>query len=133
MARYAALLVAAGGRGSARVPTCERTLRHARTWASMVYDKSRTWRRGVGDLSPVVVRALSFFGPGELRALRVEDPKVFRLVSSMMQACSDGGAPTSPMAQALNSLCTCDLHHRALCNHDDGTDGAAVRSRVPIV
>jgi hypothetical protein len=56
-----------------------------------------------------VVRALSFYGPGELRALRVEDPKVFPLVSSMMRARCDGGAPTSQMAQALGYLCAVEL------------------------
>jgi hypothetical protein len=41
---------------------------------------------------------------GELCALRVEDPGIFRFILSMMQAPSYSGAPASQMAQALDSL-----------------------------
>jgi hypothetical protein len=56
----------------------------------------------------VVARALTLFGPGELRALRVFDPDVFRLVSSMTQARCDA-APTGQKTLALDSLRAVEL------------------------
>jgi hypothetical protein len=47
---------------------------------------------------PVLVHALLLFGPGELRALRVGDADVFRIVVDMLQA-------LPRCAQALDSLC----------------------------
>jgi hypothetical protein len=52
----------------------------------------------VDDFSPVLLRALSLFGPSELRALRVRDIDVFRLVTSLMQKASG-------IAQATDALC----------------------------
>jgi hypothetical protein len=89
-----AQLLVAAGRGYARLPTCERTLRHARA-------KFHYMSRGY-DFSSVLLRALSLFGPGELRVLRVRDADVFRLVLSMMSAGCD--ALTS-----LDSLCVVEL------------------------
>jgi hypothetical protein len=100
---FARLLIAAG-HGPARLPTCEHTLRHARTETDRdVNDCPDT------DVSVVVVRALRLFRPGELRALRVRDCRVFRLVSSMLQPRSDDAAPTSPLEQAVDSLCAVEL------------------------
>jgi hypothetical protein len=96
---FAQLLVAAG-RGPARIPTCEVTLRHARTKGFHVVNG----RRQCSDWTSVVLRALSLFGPGELRGLCVHDNTIVRLVSRMLQALPDGSPPTSQVAQALNSL-----------------------------
>jgi hypothetical protein len=56
----------------------------------------------VDDLSPVLMRALSLFGPGELRALRVLDVAVFRLVASLLPTASSS-APQ--IEQAIDALC----------------------------
>jgi hypothetical protein len=63
------------------------------------------------DVSPVVVRALSLFGPGELRALRVCDDDVLRVILALLDVGppGDGGASTSQLAQALESLCVVEL------------------------
>jgi hypothetical protein len=58
---------------------------------------------------PLLVRALSLFAQGELRALRVRDPAIFRIVLAMLQALPQGGAPASHLAQALDSLCAVEL------------------------
>jgi hypothetical protein len=102
MRRYAALLVAAG-RGRARIPTCEHTLRHACTIARRTLADAANCR--YRNLDVVVLRALSFFGPGEVRTLRVEDADVFRVVLSMMQSRSH----QSQMSQALESLCAIEV------------------------
>jgi hypothetical protein len=83
--------------------------------------------RYVRDLSSVVARALSFFGPGELQALRVEDPDIFRVVLTMMQ----GSAPTSQMARALNSLCAIELlaSPQEAEDVEDGRDVAVIIER----
>jgi hypothetical protein len=98
------LTLIAGGRGPARLPTCECTLRHARIAASAC----GTFQPSAG-VSAIVVRALSFFGPGQLRALRVGDADVFRLVLSMLQPLPGDGASASQMAQAIDSLSVVDL------------------------
>jgi hypothetical protein len=58
------------------------------------------------------MRALSLFGPGELRALRVNDTRIFPIIVERLQAnVSDcGGAATSQMmSQALDSLRAVEL------------------------
>jgi hypothetical protein len=60
MQSFAVLLVAAG-RGPARLPTCEHTLRNARIWTSLVYDRSTGLDRGVGDLSSDLICWWGFF------------------------------------------------------------------------
>jgi hypothetical protein len=68
--------------------------------------KIRTAR--VDDFSPLVVRALSLFGPGEMRALRVLDADVLRLVVLPMRAISaHRGVPAPQVGQAL-----CAVHIR---------------------
>jgi hypothetical protein len=62
----------------------------------------------VDDFSPVLVRALSLFGPGELRALRVVDVDVLRLVTSLMRTASvNGGGGLAPQVEqkAFDALC----------------------------
>jgi hypothetical protein len=106
------LTLIAGGRGPARLPTCERALRHARIKA-----KEGDKFQPVEGASAIIVRVLSFFGRGEMRELRVEDPTVFRLVLSMIQARSDDDTPTSQMAQAVDSLRVIELVSGSLvCN-----------------
>jgi hypothetical protein len=48
----------------------------------------------VDDFSTVLVRALSLFGPGELRALRLLDVDVLRLVTSLLRTASVSGGWT---------------------------------------
>jgi hypothetical protein len=99
-----AQLLAAAGRGPARLPTCEYVLRHARIkfhYAARDY-----------DFSSLVVRALSLFAPGELTVLRVRDADVFRLVLSMVSSPSaDRGSDASSQAihfgEALTSILRC--------------------------
>jgi hypothetical protein len=62
-------------------------------------------------VSDIFVRALSFFGPGELRALRLEDAGFFRLVVSTLRA----PETATQAAQALDSLCAVAL---ATSSHD---------------
>jgi hypothetical protein len=52
----------------------------------------------------VLVRALSLFGPGELRALRVLDIDVFRLVTSLLQKASSSGGGV-----AIGALCAVEI------------------------
>jgi hypothetical protein len=99
------LALIAAGRGPARLPTCECTLRHAQIKTYVHHEL-----QPVNGASAIVVRALSLFGPGELRALRVGDVSVFRLLASMLQPRCDGdGAVASQMARALDSLCAVEL------------------------
>jgi hypothetical protein len=58
----------------------------------------------VDDFSPLLMRALSLFGPGELRALRVLDIDVFRLVTSLTQKASSSGG-----GQAIGALCAIQI------------------------
>jgi hypothetical protein len=101
-----ALLLVAAGRGPARLPTCEHTLRHARTEACRLVGD--TWRR-CDDLASVVVHALSLLRPGELRELRVRDANVFRLVAPLLHAHPHEGARTSEASQALGPICAVEL------------------------
>jgi hypothetical protein len=96
-----ALLLVAAGRGPARLPTCEHTLRHAR-FKMPVRGLKCTFQPVV---SAIFVRALSFFGPGELRALRVEDAGFFGLVVSTLRA----PETATQAAQALDSLCAVEV------------------------
>jgi hypothetical protein len=66
----------------------------------------------VGCFYPVVVRALSLFGPGELRALRVDHADMFRIILTMLDVHPSGGATTSQMAQALEAVCAIELASR---------------------
>jgi hypothetical protein len=75
-------------------------LRHARTKA--YHSVTGNWQ--FVDVSVVVRRALSFFGKSDLRVLRAGDADIFCHIVSMMQPRSRGAAPTSQMAQALDSL-----------------------------
>jgi hypothetical protein len=60
----------------------------------------------VDDFVPLLARALSLFGPGELRALRVLDVDVFRLVTSLTrEASSSGCGPAPHVGQATDALC----------------------------
>jgi hypothetical protein len=97
-----ALTLISAGRGPARLPTCEHTLRHARIKANV----GDTFQR-VEGASAVVVRALSFFGPGELRALRVEDHDVFRLIMTILQPRCDGGDASASRGLGCRSCTRC--------------------------
>jgi hypothetical protein len=66
----------------------------------------------VGYFYPVVVRALSLFGPGELRALRVDHADMFRIILTMLDVHPSGGATASQMAQALDAVCAIELATR---------------------
>jgi hypothetical protein len=78
-------------------------------------------------LSVVVARALGLFRPGELRALRVGNIDVFRLVLSISHARCVDGAPTSPLARSLDSLCAVEL--ASSDGSDDDQHAAAVIER----
>jgi hypothetical protein len=66
----AARMLLASGRGPARAATYQYTLRTVHFGYSAQHAAT----------SAVLLRALSFFSPGELRELRVGDPKVFDLI-----------------------------------------------------
>jgi hypothetical protein len=114
-----ALLLIAAGRGPARLPTCEHTLRHSPVQNYNVIYKDQHYsegsdsrRHGPNAASSVAVRAVSLFGPGELRALRLSDAGVFRIVAERLKALpsSGSGSATAQMAsQALDSLCAVEL------------------------
>jgi hypothetical protein len=100
--RAAQVLLAAGG-GTARFLTCENTLLHARLQHP--------------STAPIVRRALSLFRAGELRELRVADPKVIETVVAMLHEeafapAASGRAPV--VSRALHSL-------RALVHHDSAS------------
>jgi hypothetical protein len=105
-------MLVAAGRGPARIHTCEQTLVHAHT---EVYHAASGLRR---CFDAVVARALSFFGPDELRALRVDDARLFRLVLSTIEARSHDNAATSQLAQALNSLRAVEVVSCPLIDND---------------
>jgi hypothetical protein len=66
----------------------------------------------VDELSPVLARALSLFGPGELRALRVLDVDVCRLITSLMRTAAvdaDGDGPAPQIEQATDALCAVEV------------------------
>jgi hypothetical protein len=54
-----------------------------------------------------LVHALLLFGPGELRALRVGDADLFRIIRPMLDVhpTTRRRATTSQLAQALNAVC----------------------------
>jgi hypothetical protein len=114
-----ALLLIAAGRGPARLPTCEHTLRHARI--KMASGRKCTFKPTV---IAIFVRALSLFGPRELRALRVEDAGFLRLAATTL------GAPetATEAAQALDSLCAVELVTPSY-DAEDNSHAAAIIER----
>jgi hypothetical protein len=90
---FAALALLASGRGPARVPTCEHTLRHARFLEPGDV---------LGDSRPLLLRALSLFGPGELRAVRVINPTCLDLITECMYGLDTVEAVR--LAEPLSSL-----------------------------
>jgi hypothetical protein len=64
----------------------------------------------VDDFVPLLMRALSLLGPGELRAVRVLDVDVFRLITSLMRTVSvDGGGSAPQIEQATDALCAVEV------------------------
>jgi hypothetical protein len=143
------------------LPTCEHTLRHARTkfyhlvaadnegwfsnadrlrddlrfdkWQDAYDARTRALREmglrtaRVDDFSPVLVRALSLFGPGELRALRVMDVDVFRLVMLLRKASVDGGGPAPRIGQAIDALCVVHAGGYSSPSPDEGSLAAVLK------
>jgi hypothetical protein len=71
----------------------------------------------VDDFSPVLVRALSLLGPGELRALRVQDVDVFRLVTSLLPTVS-GGEWAPHIKRSIDALCAVQIADYFTPSHD---------------
>jgi hypothetical protein len=77
--------------------------------------------------------ALSLFGQGELRALRVIDTRIFRIIAETLQAnvpnCG-GPSPTAQMmSQALDSLCAVEFLSPRWCTDQDEIHATAVIER----
>jgi hypothetical protein len=75
---------------------------------SLEFRESGRYAIRVDFFYPIIVRALWLFDAGELRALRVRDPNVFRIIASMLPPFEDGEGGASGknrISQALDSLC----------------------------
>jgi hypothetical protein len=77
----------------------------------------------------VAVRAVSLFGPGELRALRVSDAGVFRIIVERLQPSGPTCSGASTMSQALDSLCAVELTPLRMFVDNDEDHAAAIIER----
>jgi hypothetical protein len=101
-----ALLLIAAGRGPARIPTCEHTLRHHGEIIVV-----STVGGTLPNTASVAMRALSLFGPGEVRALRVSDARIFSMILEKLQAHTSGSDEATPqmISQVFGFLCAVEL------------------------